>query len=116
MHLISVKTQFIGFHSWDNAPDEVSFLRNKHRHIFNVKLTLEVFTDDREVEFFLLQKDLNNFLEEIDIKNNMRSCEWLAKQIVLKFSYYKSKKERISYCEVSEDNENSGIFTNKTVI
>ena len=31
---IIVRTQFEGFHKYVHAPDEVSYLRQLHRHIF----------------------------------------------------------------------------------
>ena len=42
---VVVKTEFEGFHSWEDAPDEVSFLRNLHRHIFHVTAKWKVNHD-----------------------------------------------------------------------
>jgi hypothetical protein len=36
MSRIQVRTSFVGVHQWKDAPDEVAFLRNLHRHVFKV--------------------------------------------------------------------------------
>jgi len=40
---IWITTQKAMFHKYPDAPDEVSFLRNEHRHMFHFKIYLEVF-------------------------------------------------------------------------
>ena len=108
MYTIIVKTSFIGFHRWENAPKEVAFLRDNHRHLFNVKLEIEVFEEDREIEFFILQKELNKFINKH--KDSMQSCEWLAKLIVDEFEFY--PMHRKVKATVYEDNENGGSYSN----
>ena len=51
---IYVTTQFEGVHRYKDAPDEVSFLRDYHRHIFKVKLAIEVMHNERDIEFIML--------------------------------------------------------------
>ena len=31
-----------GFHNWPNAPEQFSYLRSKHRHMFNIELHIPV--------------------------------------------------------------------------
>jgi hypothetical protein len=57
---IEVTWQFEGLHCWPSAPDEVAFLRSPHRHIFHCRARLEVFHQDREVEFILLKRNLES--------------------------------------------------------
>ena len=105
---VKVKTNFEGFHCWKNAPEKVAFLRNIHRHIFYVTLKLETFHDDREVEFFMLKNDLNDFIEKSKSNwPNIVSCEQMATDICshVKLIY----PGRSISVEVSEDNENSAI-------
>ena len=44
-----------GIHKYPDAPDGVEFLKYPHRHIFHFRVELEVFHDDRDVEFILLK-------------------------------------------------------------
>ena len=91
MSKITVKTQFEGIHFWDNAPDKVAFLRNPHRHIFKIEVTVGVNHDDRDIEFFILKNDIDIFLRQIGTQYhsemcNLRnlggkSCEMMATEI-----------------------------------
>ena len=105
---IKVKSQFVGFHRYVNAPDEVAFLRNPHRHIFHVTARIEVFHDDRELEFFLVKKEIGKFIDGYTFANkqNLGSCEMMAQSFVRQIrSLYGLNRE---ICvEVSEDGENS---------
>ena len=37
-----VTTQLEGFHKWEQAPDEVAYLRERHRHMFGVSRWLSM--------------------------------------------------------------------------
>lgn len=109
--LIYVTFQFEWFHRRPDAPEEVAFLRNEHRHMFHVKAKIEVLHEDRELEFILVKRELesqiNNMLEAI---GDHRSCEmmasWFATYILKR---YPTPKGRGISVEVSEDGENGGI-------
>lgn len=79
---IIVKTNFEGFHSWKDAPSEVAFLRNLHRHRFDVEVKIEVRHDDRELEFFMVKRRLDAFIKDCIQPKNL-SCEQMAKEIVI---------------------------------
>jgi len=93
------------YHAYPNAPEEVSFLRNKHRHIFHFKTYIEVMHDDREIEFIMFKNFIQlGFLEQIDIELNNKSCEMLSD---LLYAYVNSAyPNRKIIIEVSEDKEN----------
>lgn len=96
---IWVTTQFEGFHRWKDAPDEISYLRDFHRHIFHVKLGKEVKHDNREIEFISLKNSIDSYILGIfKGKKFEYSCEELARLLL---SYVDG-----DYCEVSEDGEN----------
>ena len=101
---IWITTQFTGFHRYPNAPDAVEFLKNEHRHIFKVRIDIEVFHDDREIEFFLFKDFVEN--EVIDTGRNFQnlSCEMIADEIyaMIRLRY----PHRKMIIEVSEDGEN----------
>lgn len=111
MRFIKVKTQFEGFHQYTNAPEAVSFLRNRHRHIFYVTAKIEVRALDRELEFFLVQKDLNLLVKKyLKGTKETESCEMIA-EFFLDYLEVKYKDRKIEV-EVSEDNENSSLISN----
>lgn len=83
---------------------DVSFLGYPHRHIFHFKIEIEVFHDDRDIEFIQFKRWLehlyNTSVLELDYKSCEMICDDLATQISTK---YPNRKLKIT---VSEDNEN----------
>ena len=57
---IFVTFQKEGLHRWPDAINfpGVEFLANEHRHMFHFRVEMEVFHDDREVEFILFKREL----------------------------------------------------------
>jgi len=55
---IFITTSFEGVHCYPSAPEGVVFLRVPHRHIFGVRVEVEVYHDDRELEFILLKRKI----------------------------------------------------------
>lgn len=102
MMTIEVKTRFVGYHRYANAPEEVKFLRNLHRHVFWVEVEVEVAHDDREKEFFIIQDRLNKFINT-DTPEEVGSCEHIARRIAMFM-------EGVVRVKVSEDGENAAIF------
>ena len=104
-------TRFEGIHCWPDAPDEVSFLRTPHRHEFHVKLEVQVYHDDRDVEFILLKRWMESWLKErfpeTDIGHT--SCEMIAKE--LRRAAKAKWGARWMECIVSEDGENGSRVT-----
>ena len=99
---IWITTSFEGFHKYPNAPKEVAFLKNEHRHIFHIKVWIEVFHNDRDIEFILFKRYVNTLIK----KNNFdfKSCEMISDDLQKKISQkYPNRKINI---EVSEDLEN----------
>ena len=111
---ITVRTSFRGIHNWPGCPhEEVRFLRHPHRHVFHITVSVEVAGDDREIEFFLLQREIDEILahtfnrEEGVVILEARSCEMIADEIHTRMAQgYPGQKIRIS---VSEDNENEAL-------
>lgn len=110
MKFIKTKTQFVGFHSWPDAPPETDFLKDRHRHIFIISAKVEVLHNNRDVEFFHLQDDIVYWLENNVNKHDVGSCESLAERLLesLETRYLKRKIE----ITVSEDGESEGIVNN----
>jgi hypothetical protein len=59
--------------------DDVSFLGYLHRHIFKFRVWIEVFHDDRDIEFIQFKRWLQRLYEEVDhstsvLELNHKSC------------------------------------------
>jgi hypothetical protein len=99
---IWITTQFEGFHCYPDAPEEVKFLRNEHRHLFSVKVWISVKHNDRDIEFFIFKKFINSLIKENNF--NYKSCEMISDDLYIKIKEkYPNREIRI---EVSEDQEN----------
>ena len=87
--------------------DDVSFLGSEHRHIFHFKVYLEVFHDDRDVEFIQFKRWMQRLYSSEVLELNHRSCEMIADELynVIIATY----PDREVWIEVSEDNENGCI-------
>lgn len=99
---ITIKFNFEGIHFYPDAPEEVSFLRNPHRHIFYAEVTIQVKHDNRELEFFMVKNKLQKKFAGGYLGS--KSCEMMAAEII----YYVVELygDRKIVCSVSEDLEN----------
>lgn len=103
---IIVRGQFEFCHRYLSAPTEVAYLRNLHRHMFNYEIELEVYHDDRELEFIMVKHDVEDYLSHSHLNwEETTSCEQMANCIGL---YLQTKHgfERSLTVSVFEDNEN----------
>jgi hypothetical protein len=102
---IWITTQFEGYHKYPDAPQEVEFLKYPHRHIFKLKIWIEVFHNDRDIEFFMFKNFINRMIEVNNLNN--KSCEMISDDIytIIKRTY----PERNVWIEVSEDGENGSF-------
>lgn len=83
---------------------DVSFLASPHRHIFHFRVEMEVFHDDRDVEFIQLKRILESWYSEKTLSVDFKSCEMIAKDLYDKIAV--TWPDRAIRIEVSEDNEN----------
>lgn len=104
---IVVRTRFEGFHQWKEAPEEVAFLRELHRHEFHVEVFVEVTHHNRDVEFILLKRQVNKLIEETQAtladRVHLWSCERWAEHIGTSI-------DGCTFVAVSEDGENGGYW------
>ena len=91
-----------------NTGDEydVSFLASPHRHIFHFRVCIDVFHDDRELEFIQFKRWLESLYasDRNILELNYRSCEMIADELYLKIA--EKYPDRDVHIEVSEDGEN----------
>lgn len=121
MKTVYAKVSFEGIHYWPDAPDEVKFLRNPHRHIFNVKVAVEVKSNDREIEFIMLGHRLKELFRSYakDDPNGVwnmgtTSCEDVA-EMAMAWIRYKLAIPAGTYIaiQVDEDGENGCSVTSR---
>lgn len=120
---VTVKTSFEGIHCFPEAPEEVKFLRQEHRHMFGVTAKVEVYSDDREIEFVMMKHRINDFLDrqkdECGVWQMGRtSCEQVAKKICDVLAKCYNLSGRYFEITVDEDGENgatiSGVYEGRT--
>lgn len=102
--LIWVTFQKEGIHKYPDAPEGVEFLKYPHRHMFKFRVAIQVFHDDRELEFILFKRELEALYADETLQLDYKSCEMmaedLAKYIISQYPH------RHLVVEVSEDGEN----------
>lgn len=91
MYYIICKVSVPGYHNWPDAPEEVSFLRDRHRHVFEIACKIPVNHDDRDKEIILTENAIRSFLledygaQDGHIYLGSMSCERLAAIIAREF-------------------------------
>jgi len=111
-----------GIHKYPNADkdpklatgdwDDVSFLAVPHRHIFHFRVRIEVFHNDRDIEFIQFKRWMERLYNGGDssdgkvsvLELDYKSCEMIADDLYQEISTkYPGRFVEIS---VAEDNEN----------
>ena len=83
---------------------DVSFLGYPHRHIFHFKVWIEIFHDDRDIEFIQFKRWLEKLYAEKTLELDYKSCEMMSDDLYGKIKErYPKRFVKIS---VSEDGEN----------
>lgn len=83
---------------------DVSFLASPHRHIFHFRVAIDVFHDDREIEFIQFKRWLVNLYVNNTLQLDYKSCEMISDDL---YTQIASKyPNRDVWIDVSEDGEN----------
>jgi hypothetical protein len=91
---------------------DVSFLGTPHRHIFHFNVAIQVFHNDRDVEFIQFKRWLEN-LYRGTLELNYKSCEMISDDLYQ--SIANRYPDRDIHITVSEDGENGAtIYYNTT--
>jgi len=92
---------------------DVSFLGTPHRHIFHFNVAIQVFHNDRDIEFIQFKRWLEN-LYRGTLELNFKSCEMISDDLYQ--SIANRYPNRDIHITVSEDGENGATIyynTNK---
>jgi hypothetical protein len=91
---------------------DVSFLATPHRHIFHFEVTIEVFHNDRDIEFIQFKRWLENQYSQGILALDYKSCEMISDDLYeVIATRYPNRNMTIT---VSEDNENGATIHYKT--
>jgi hypothetical protein len=85
---------------------DVSFLANPHRHIFHFRVSIDVFHNDRDIEFIQFKRWLEALYngQNTVLALDWKSCEMIADDLYVQIAdRYPGRNVVI---EVSEDGEN----------
>jgi len=120
---IFVKFQKEGIHCYPAAATDpalatgdeydVSFLASPHRHMFHFHVTVQVFHNDRDIEFIQFKRWLENLYATGTLELNHKSCEMISDdlydQIAARYP------DRSIVINVSEDDENGAAIVYNNV-
>jgi hypothetical protein len=94
---------------------DVSFLGYPHRHIFHFRVWIDVWHNDRDIEFIQFKRWLENLYRPADNHNtntvlslDFKSCEMIADDLYLQIAA--RYPGRSVWIEVAEDGENGCLI------
>ena len=92
---------------------DVSFLATPHRHIFHFDVAIEVFHNDRDIEFIQFKRWLENQYSQNILALDYKSCEMISDDLyeVIATRY----PDRNIEITVSEDGENGATIYYNTI-
>jgi hypothetical protein len=92
---------------------DVSFLASPHRHMFHFRVWIDVFHNDRDVEFIQFKRWCESLYHGHGavLSLDYKSCEMMADDLYIQIaSRYPG---RVVHIEVSEDGENGALIKYK---
>ena len=98
---------------------DVSFLANAHRHIFHFRVWINIFHNDRDIEFIQFKRWLENLYSGTGPYNqnqildlDFKSCEMIADDLYIQVAG--RYPGRAVWIEVAEDGENGCLIKYET--
>lgn len=87
---------------------DVSFLGYPHRHIFHFRVWIDVFHNDRDIEFIQFKRWLENLYRDSTLSLDYKSCEMISDDLYVQIST--KYPDRSVWIEVAEDGENGALI------
>jgi hypothetical protein len=87
---------------------DVSFLANAHRHIFHFRVWIDVFHNDRCIEFIQFKRWLEGLYNKDILELDFMSCEMIADDLYDQIA--QRYPDRAVWIEVAEDGENGCLI------
>ncbi|AGH56765.1 hypothetical protein Phi19:2_gp040 [Cellulophaga phage phi19:2] len=108
--VVGITTKVEGFHNFPTAVEmfgkKVEFLSLNHRHLFGINLEIPVEHNERDKEFILLKREVEEFIEQRwgrPAQFEGLSCESIAEELMIQF--------KATMVKVDEDGENYAKIT-----
>jgi hypothetical protein len=94
-----------GLHRYPAAEqmDDVKYLSHPHRHLFWFRVGIQVFHNDRDIEFHQFLNWLESLYDSSSLQLDYKSCEMISDELYIKIS--EKFPGRFVEIEVSEDGE-----------
>jgi len=87
---------------------DVSFLGTPHRHIFHFRVSIDVFHNDRDIEFIQFKRWLENLYKDSILELDYKSCEMISDDLYIQIA--SRYPDRAVWIEVAEDGENGALI------
>jgi len=89
---------------------DVSFLASPHRHMFHFRVWIDVFHNDRDVEFIQFKRWCESLYSGHGavLSLDYKSCEMMADDLYIQIA--SRYPNRVVWIEVSEDGENGALI------
>ena len=89
---------------------DVSFLASPHRHIFHFRVWIDVWHNDRDIEFIQFKRWLESLYSGSNtvLALDWKSCEMIADDLYIQIA--NRYPERAVWIEVAEDGENGCLI------
>ena len=87
---------------------DVSFLGTPHRHIFHFRVSIDVFHNDRDIEFIQFKRWLENLYKDSILELDYKSCEMISDDLYIQIA--SRYPDRAVWIEVAEDGENGSLI------
>jgi hypothetical protein len=87
---------------------DVSFLGVPHRHIFHFRIWIDVFHNDRDIEFIQFKRWLENLYKDGILQLDFKSCEMISDDLYTQIAA--RYPDRAVWIEVAEDGENGALI------
>jgi hypothetical protein len=111
---ILVKTQLEALHKWASIPSEhpSQYLKNSHRHLFQIELRFHVTHSDRDIEFIAFKQKVDYFLQNYFMRDTQSglvnlqsfSCEMLGNLLIQNY-----QPDGCYWVQILEDGEMGSI-------
>jgi len=94
----------------DPALADVEFLGYPHRHIFHFRVWIDVFHNDRDLEFIQFKRWCESLYSSDNsvLSLDHKSCEMIADDLYIQIA--QRYPGRVVHIEVSEDGENGALI------
>ena len=115
IRMIAVTFQKPGVHQYPAAPDDVQYLRAPHHHLFKFKVKIQVWHDDREIEFHQFLNWVEGLYSgEQSLSLNNSSCEMISDSLaaIIQSRY----PDRLLQIEVWEDGECGSVSSYSAMV